>query len=84
MTEVLAFIEESLINDIPVAFLSLDKGEEKLLDTWHWVTVVSLQFEEDGAAFADVADEGKLLHVDLKKWFETTKLGGGFVRFVNK
>jgi uncharacterized protein YciU (UPF0263 family) len=63
----------------------LEKGEEDLLDTWHWVTVLTLQFEEDGsAAFADVADEGKLLHVDLKKWFDTTKIGGGFVRFVRK
>jgi hypothetical protein len=83
--ELLGFIGESLTNDMPVAFLSLDKGEEKLLDTWHWVTVLSLQYEEDGsAAFADVADEGKLLHVDLKKWFDTTKIGGGFVRFVKR
>jgi hypothetical protein len=68
-----------------VAFLSLDKGEEELLDSWHWVTMLSLQYEEDGsAAFADVADEGKLLHVDLKKWFDTTGLGGGFVRFVQR
>jgi hypothetical protein len=81
----LAFLAESLNNDMPIAFLSLDKGEEDLLDTWHWVTVLTLQFEEDGsAAFADVADEGKLLHVDLKKWFDTTKIGGGFVRFVRK
>jgi hypothetical protein len=35
-------------------------------------------------AFADVTDEGRLLHVDLKKWFDTTGLGGGFVRFVKK
>ena len=81
----LAFLAESLDNDLPVAFLSLDKGEEELLDTWHWVTVLALQYEEDGSkAFADVADEGKLLHVDLKKWFDTTKIGGGFVRFVRK
>ena len=84
-TNLLAFLGESLNNDVPVAFLSLDKGEEELLDTWHWVTVLSLRYEEDGsAAFADVADEGKLLHVDLKKWFDTTKIGGGFVRFVKR
>ncbi len=81
----LAFISGSLANDVPVAFLSLDKGEETLLDTWHWVTILSLQYDEDGgAAFADIADEGKLLHVNLKKWFDTTKIGGGFVRFVRK
>lgn len=81
----LRFVGESLGNDAPVAFLSLDKGDEALLDTWHWVTVLSLQYEEDGsAAYADIADEGKLLHVDIKKWFDTTGLGGGFVRFVQK
>jgi len=80
---ILKFIAESLENDMPLAFLSLDRGEEELLDTWHWVTLIALQYEEDGsAAFADVADEGRLLHVDLKKWFDTTDLGGGFVRFV--
>jgi hypothetical protein len=85
MANLLTFIGESLKNDMPVAFLSLDKGAEELLDTWHWVTVLSLEYEENGsAAFADVADEGKLLHVDLKKWFDTTNLGGGFVRFTVK
>ncbi|NLA86411.1 MAG: hypothetical protein GX847_03840 [Clostridiales bacterium] len=84
-SDLLAFIGDSLRNDAPVAFLSLDKGDEPLLDTWHWVTILALQYAEDGSvAFADVADEGKLLHVDLKKWFDTTKLGGGFVRFVKK
>jgi hypothetical protein len=80
-----AFLGGALESDAPVAFLSLDRGEEELLDTWHWVTLVALQYEEDGSAiFADVADEGKLLHVNLKKWFDTTGLGGGFVRFVRK
>lgn len=78
----LEFLARSLNDDLPVAFLSLDKGQEELLDSWHWVTLLALQYEEDGSsAFADVADEGKLLHVDLKKWYDTTGLGGGFVRF---
>ena len=81
----LTFIGQALESDLPVAFLSLDNGQEENLDTWHWVTLLTLQYEEDGsAAFADVADEGKLLHVDLKKWYDTTGLGGGFVRFVRK
>ena len=85
LTKLSEFIAQSLENDIPVAFLSLDNGEEKLLDTWHWVTLLALRYEEDGsAAFADVADEGKLLHVDLRKWYDTTGLGGGFVRFVRR
>ncbi len=84
-TDLFTFIGDSLRNDMPVAFLSLDKGDEPLLDTWHWVTILALQYAEDGSiVFADVADEGKLLRVDLKKWFDTTRLGGGFVRFVKK
>ena len=85
LKKLLDFIAQSLENDIPVAFLSLDKGEEVLLDSWHWVTLLTLRYEEDGsAAFAEVADEGKLLYVDLKRWYDTTGLGGGFVRFKRK
>jgi hypothetical protein len=85
LIRLLEFLAQSLKDDIPVAFLSLDKGEEPLLDSWHWVTLLALRYEEDGSSvFADVADEGKLLHVDLKKWVDTTGLGGGFVRFVRK
>ncbi len=85
LPKLLAFIGESVAGDTPVAFLSLDKGDEPLLDSWHWVTLLALEYEEDGsAAFADIADEGKLLHVDLRKWFYSTGIGGGFVRFVRK
>lgn len=82
-SEMLAFLSASLNNDAPVAFLSLDNGEEKRLDSWHWVTLLSLEYEEDGsAAFAGIADEGQRFRVDLKKWYDTSSLGGGFVRFV--
>lgn len=79
--ELLSFIAATLEADTPVAFLSLDKGEEDLLDSWHWVTLLSLHYTLDGSfAEADVADEGRLVHVDLRKWYDTTSLGGGFVR----
>lgn len=82
-TTVLEYLSSALAADAPVAFLSLDKGEEELLDTWHWVALLSLEYEADGSsAYADIVDEGKLLHVDLKKWYRTTSLGGGFVRFM--
>lgn len=80
--ELAAFLSSSLKNDAPVAFLSLDNGKEKRLENWHWVTLLSLEYEEDGsAAFAGIADEGVLFRVDLKKWYDTSSLGGGFVRF---
>lgn len=80
--EVLKFIENSLENDFPVAFLNLCNGEEKGLDKWHWVTVVSLgHSEESGSCTVEILDEGAIKSVDLALWFDTTKLGGGFVSF---
>ncbi len=80
---VLSFLESALLADTPVAFLSLDKGAEERLDSWHWVTLLSLTYSPDGSfAQAGVADEGDYFPVDLRKWYDTTPLGGGFVRFV--
>lgn len=76
------FIKNSLENDVPLAFLNLCNGEEKCLDKWHWVTVVSLEYEEDGStAFIEILDEGMKKTIDLLLWFKTTTLGGGFVSF---
>lgn len=81
-TELLRFLDGALRNDAPVAFLNLDNGEEKQLDSWHWVTIVSIEYAEDGrTAFVEVLDEGQIKKIDLFLWFCTTKLGGGFVRF---
>ncbi len=58
-----------------MAFLSLDKGAEEKLDSWHWVTVLTLSYEPDGSfAEAGVADEGKFFEADLRKWYDTTSL----------
>jgi hypothetical protein len=47
------------------------------------VTLLSLTYSPDGSfAQAGVADEGDFFPVDLRKWYDTTPLGGGFVRFV--
>jgi hypothetical protein len=82
--QLLTFLQEALESDAPVAFLSLDKGEEAVLDSWHWVTLFSLEYEPDGGmAMIGIADEGKQLCADLKKWYDTTPLGGGFVRFMH-
>ena len=81
--EICRFIGDALQADAPVAFLSLDKGAEPLLDSWHWTTILALQCDETlGVAQADIADEGKLLRADLRIWYDTSTLGGGFVRFM--
>ena len=80
--ELVDFLAGSLAGDMPVAFLSLDKGEEENLDTWHWVTLISVEYnDEKTAAFIEVLDNCKHLRADLALWFKTTGRGGGFVGF---
>jgi hypothetical protein len=82
LTEVLNFLEEAFDNDVPVAFLNLCNGDEKNLERWHWVTVVSLNVSDDGRdAFVDILDSGIIKKIDLGLWYDTTTLGGGFVYF---
>lgn len=82
---ILDFLDEALTKDAPIAFLNLDNGEVKNLDRWHWVTIISLEFTEDGgSAFVNILDEGCVKRIDLALWFKTTHLGGGFVYFTIK
>ena len=77
---VLSFVEEALQNDTPVAFLNLHNGTEKNLDSWHWVTIISVEHSGDEtAAPTEILDEGTIKRIDLAQWFRTTSLGGGFV-----
>lgn len=79
---IISFIKISLENDVPLAFLNLCNGEEKCLDKWHWVTVTSLEYEEDlNCASIEIVDESIKKTIDLKLWYNTTTLGGGFVSF---
>ena len=85
LEETVGFITRALGKDAPVAFLNLCNGAEKNLDAWHWVTIISLFYDEDnGQAFINVLDEGLIKKVDLTLWYKTTTLGGGFVYFANK
>ncbi len=77
---VLAFIDHALSHDIPVAFLNLNHGTQTQLDSWHWVTIVALEYERDGStAIVTFMDGGPVQKIDLLQWFHTTTLGGGFV-----
>jgi hypothetical protein len=83
--ELLSFLEKSLSDDSPVAFLNLCNGEEENLDSWHWVTIVSVERRApDEHVLVRILDEGRIKNVDLTLWLETTKLGGGFVRLAPK
>ncbi len=74
-SEILDFIEESLLLDQPVAFLNLHHGEVKNLDSWHWVTIVGV---DSGSGAIEVYDGGKPWVIDLALWYETTPRAGGF------
>ena len=81
-SDVLKFIEMSLQKNSPIAFLNLHNGKEKNLDKYHWVTIISLEYETDGSiAYVEILDEGIIKKIDLLLWYNTTTLGGGFVYF---
>jgi hypothetical protein len=69
---------------LPVAFLNLCNGEETNLERWHWVTVISVEYEEiKQGVFLSIMDEGMIKRINLALWYETTTLGGGFVYFLS-
>ena len=82
LVNIIRFIEKALDNDEPVAFLNLDSGEEILIERWHWVTVISLEYSESGIkAYVEILDNGELKKIDLALWYNTTRIGGGFINF---
>ncbi len=82
LSEILKFIAGALLNDAPVAFLNLCNGAENNLDRWHWVTIIALeQTEGKNDIFVNILDEGRIKRINLKLWYDTTTLGGGFVYF---
>ena len=82
LSKVIDFLEGALVNDAPIAFLNLCNGEEKNLQRWHWVTIISLEYSEDRkSVFIKILDEELIKKIDLTLWYNTTTLGGGFVYF---
>ncbi|MDR2174650.1 MAG: hypothetical protein LBO82_01770 [Synergistaceae bacterium] len=85
LAEAVSFIEAALAANLPVAFLNLCNGGEENLDRWHWVTIVSLEYDgiggADEKAGVTILDNGEIKNADLALWRRTTTLGGGFVYF---
>jgi hypothetical protein len=78
LRDVIDFIEEAVLLDSPVAFLNLCNGEVDELDEWHWVSIVSVKFDEDSnAGYVEIVDGGLIKLIDFTLWYNTTKLGGG-------
>jgi hypothetical protein len=70
------FIGDALKNESPVAFLNLANGRVANLDSYHWVTIVSVDCESGNV---QIVDNGNLLTIDLKKWLLSSTLGGAFL-----
>ena len=69
-------------NTIDNAFLNLNNGKEEKIDSWHWVTVVGVLYnDEKNILKATITDEGVLKNIDLGLWLETTTEEGGFVYY---
>lgn len=81
----LEFIGSALDQDLPVAFLNLNNGTVKTLDSWHWVVIVSLEYNEDlSSAVITFPDEGLKKRIDFAEWFRTTSRGGGLVKISHR
>lgn len=68
------YLLEALNSNHPVAFLNLNNGSEKEIDSWHWTTIISLE-KINNNLFVEVCDEGYLKKVNLSSWFETSSRG---------
>jgi len=80
LSQVVQFLEDGIASDCPVAFLNLHKGQEKALESWHWIVLVALFYDASQSRYlATCYDGGRPITFDLGLWLETTSLGGGFV-----
>ncbi|MDR3314559.1 MAG: hypothetical protein LBS96_08935 [Oscillospiraceae bacterium] len=76
-----AFIQEKLLADCPVAFLNLDSGSVRGMDSWHWMTVIGFDAQTQRVKYCDQGEAKEFL---LPQWIETSKRGGLFVSFIEK
>ncbi|MDD3745555.1 MAG: hypothetical protein PHD70_03655 [Anaerostipes sp.] len=82
ISEVIDFIVSGIGQDKPIAFLNLCNGEVWNLERWHWVTIYSLEYNENKSeAWAYICDEGEAKKINLSLWLQTTTKGGGFLYF---
>ena len=81
LNEVFDFLNDAIKLDHPVAFLNLDNGKEERLDSWHWVTIVGIEYNKEDELLATIADEGLLKTIDLGLWLSSTTKEGGFIYF---
>lgn len=74
------FVVRAMEIDSPIGFLNLSRGEERRLQDWHWITITSVQIEENHI-WAVASDEGIERRFDLLLWYMTTRMHGGLIYF---
>jgi len=80
LQETVKFLEEGIASDCPIAFLNLHKGHVTAFDSWHWIVLVSLLYDENQNRYiATCYDAGCPITFDLGLWLDSSRLGGGFV-----
>lgn len=78
--ETAAFIQKALRQDCPVAFLNLNRGHEPALESWHWVMLHGLYYDNArGCYMGEIIDQSERKSFSLDHWLHRTTLGGGFV-----
>ena len=75
------FVKTALSENCLIAFLNLSNGAIELLESHHWVTIVSF---DDGTNIATIFDGSQKFDMDLKLLHNTTPRRGGFARYKNK
>ncbi len=78
--ELAEFVQRAMELDSPIGFLNLSRGEEVRLQNWHWITITSVEIEENHI-WAIASDEGEKRKFDLLRWYRTTNMHGGLIYF---
>jgi hypothetical protein len=82
--ELIDFLSQAFTHNSPVAFLNLHNGHENTWDDWHWTLAIGMYVDPHTQdLMLNLLDDGKILSGNLKKWYDTTKHGGGFVTILN-
>lgn len=76
--EVKNYLIDAITNDHPVAFLNLNHGSEKNIDSWHWSTIVGINTD---TLDIDICDEGYIKTINIGSWYESTKGNGSFIYY---
>lgn len=71
-----AFLVKGFERDSLPMFLTLSGGEDKEVETWHWINMLAFDPETE---IATICDNHRIYKTNLRRWHETSKLGGGAV-----